>query len=90
MVFDYEEHRLAKEHRSVYFATKGKKKCPKCNYFLCTCQSILKDYKFESIKIIKEFTLQQKIKHCPFNCLNHNKKCVPCYMYNNFEMVVKI
>ena len=90
-MFDYEEYRRKEAHKGAFMRNKGKEKCSVCKFFLCTCQSILKDYGDCSIIMpLKELTMAQKIKNCPHNCSNSTIKCVECYNYNKFKMKVKI
>ena len=88
--FDIDQYVHKMAYKDAFNRNKGKVKCLDCNGFLCTCQGILKDYGFETKIPIRELSMAQKIANCPQGCLNNTKKCVDCFKYNNFEMVMRI
>lgn len=89
MTFNYEEYRANKIKEGIYHMNKGKKKCSVCKYYLCTCQLGLLDW-IEVKQVFKNPTHNEKIKYCPHKCINHGIKCLDCYNFDKFKMVVKL
>jgi len=90
MSMDWEEYRKFKVRDGLFQMNSKNSKCSVCHYYLCTCQSILKDYGFKVKTPLKDLTHNEKIKNCPHNCINQTKKCLDCYDFENFKMVVTI
>lgn len=87
-VNSFEERQAHDNWRGAFYKNKGKDKCSKCDLYLCICQSGLFEFGFESVKPLKDPSMNQKIANCPHRCVNAGLECISCYEYDKFKGMV--